>query len=150
ERTLLVSSANLTTSGLDQNIEAGIVVRGGAAARRASEHLWALPGAGVLVRISSEVVDRRGVEPAADGPLNNPVDELRLGAGPSVAERGCEVLEFGHAQAVQIGGALVTAGHSGQCGAGLAHVDRGSGGARCFRRPGRLGRRSSGLAGTDR
>jgi phosphatidylserine/phosphatidylglycerophosphate/cardiolipin synthase-like enzyme len=38
-RALLVSSANLTQSGADMNIEAGLLVRGGAAPQRAAEHL---------------------------------------------------------------------------------------------------------------
>jgi phosphatidylserine/phosphatidylglycerophosphate/cardiolipin synthase-like enzyme len=50
-RTLFVSSANLTSSGIDSNIEAGVLVHGGSAARRTAEHLWGLRGAGLLVRI---------------------------------------------------------------------------------------------------
>lgn len=51
ERTLFVSSANLTTSGIDNNMEAGVLVRGGSAARRAAEHLRALRRDQVLVRL---------------------------------------------------------------------------------------------------
>jgi phosphatidylserine/phosphatidylglycerophosphate/cardiolipin synthase-like enzyme len=51
ERTLLVTSANLTGSGIAANMEAGVVVRGGSAARRAAEHLHALRRDEVLVRI---------------------------------------------------------------------------------------------------
>lgn len=51
ERALLVSSANLTTSGITSNMEAGLVIRGGTAPRRAAEHLRALRRDGILVRI---------------------------------------------------------------------------------------------------
>jgi phosphatidylserine/phosphatidylglycerophosphate/cardiolipin synthase-like enzyme len=51
ERTLLVSSANLTTSGITNNMEAGLVIRGGTAASRAAEHLRALRRDGLLVRM---------------------------------------------------------------------------------------------------
>lgn len=51
QRTLFVSSANLTTSGIGSNIEAGVLVRGGTAARRAAEHLTALRRDGLLVRV---------------------------------------------------------------------------------------------------
>ena len=51
EQTLLVTSANLTTSGIDNNIEAGLLVRGGTAPRRAAEHLRALRRDGLLVRL---------------------------------------------------------------------------------------------------
>lgn len=50
-RELLVSSANLTQSGVDRNIEAGLVVRGGAAPRRAAEHIAALRAMGALERL---------------------------------------------------------------------------------------------------
>lgn len=50
-RTLLVSSANLTQSGADTNIEAGLLVRGGAAPQRAAEHLDRLVADGVLARL---------------------------------------------------------------------------------------------------
>jgi phosphatidylserine/phosphatidylglycerophosphate/cardiolipin synthase-like enzyme len=49
--TLLVSSANLTTSGIGSNIEAGLVIRGGTTPRRAAEHLQALRDDGHLVRL---------------------------------------------------------------------------------------------------
>ncbi|RTL70283.1 MAG: endonuclease [Pseudonocardiaceae bacterium] len=51
-RTLLVSSANLTQSGTVRNIEAGLLVRGGTAPRRATEHLEALVGSGTLARLA--------------------------------------------------------------------------------------------------
>ncbi|WP_017975204.1 DISARM system phospholipase D-like protein DrmC [Actinopolyspora halophila] len=54
---LLVSSANLTQSGVDRNIEAGLLVRGGTAPVRAAEHLVELKTGGVLERLS---VDPRG------------------------------------------------------------------------------------------
>ncbi|GEL18368.1 DISARM system phospholipase D-like protein DrmC [Pseudonocardia asaccharolytica] len=50
-RALLVSSANLTQSGIATNIEAGVLVRGGHAPRRAAEHIGRLIAAGVLVRL---------------------------------------------------------------------------------------------------
>lgn len=51
-RVLLVSSANLTHSGIGKNIEAGLVVRGGSAPERAAEHIERLKTNGVLVRLS--------------------------------------------------------------------------------------------------
>jgi phosphatidylserine/phosphatidylglycerophosphate/cardiolipin synthase-like enzyme len=51
ERLLFVSSANLTAAGIGSNLEAGVLVRGGAAPRRAAEHLWAMRRDGLLVRI---------------------------------------------------------------------------------------------------
>ena len=50
-RILLVSSANLTQSGVDTNIEAGLLVRGGAAPQRAAEHLDRLVADGALARL---------------------------------------------------------------------------------------------------
>jgi len=50
-RALLVSSANLTHSGVSTNIEAGVLVRGGAAPERATEHIARLTASGVLVRL---------------------------------------------------------------------------------------------------
>jgi phosphatidylserine/phosphatidylglycerophosphate/cardiolipin synthase-like enzyme len=50
-RTLLVSSANLTQSGVGKNIEAGLLVRGGAAPKRAAEHIDELKAKGVLTRL---------------------------------------------------------------------------------------------------
>ncbi|MCK9902172.1 DISARM system phospholipase D-like protein DrmC [Frankia sp. Cpl3] len=50
-RALLVSSANLTSTGVEENIEAGLLVRGGAPPRRAAEHLAALRTSGVLTRL---------------------------------------------------------------------------------------------------
>ncbi|WP_460497770.1 DISARM system phospholipase D-like protein DrmC [Glycomyces tarimensis] len=49
--TLLVTSANFTGSGLEHNLEAGVLVKGGAAPQRTAEHLKALVSAGVLERI---------------------------------------------------------------------------------------------------
>jgi phosphatidylserine/phosphatidylglycerophosphate/cardiolipin synthase-like enzyme len=51
ERVLFVSSANLTAAGIGSNIEAGLLVKGGAAPRRAAEHLRAMRRDGLLVRI---------------------------------------------------------------------------------------------------
>lgn len=48
---LLVSSANLTASGIDRNIEAGVLVRGGDAPERVVEHFTELAAAGALVRL---------------------------------------------------------------------------------------------------
>jgi phosphatidylserine/phosphatidylglycerophosphate/cardiolipin synthase-like enzyme len=50
-RTLLVTSANLTASGIGKNIEAGLLVRGGTAPQRASEHIRALQSSGTLARL---------------------------------------------------------------------------------------------------
>ncbi|HZO66588.1 MAG TPA: DISARM system phospholipase D-like protein DrmC [Kribbellaceae bacterium] len=50
-RTLLVSSANLTQSGVGKNIEAGLLVRGGSAPQRAAEHIAELKAKGVLTRL---------------------------------------------------------------------------------------------------
>lgn len=47
-RVLLVSSANLTHAGVTHNIEAGVLIRGGAAPRRAAEHIAELQAKGVL------------------------------------------------------------------------------------------------------
>lgn len=52
QRVLLVSSANLTQSGVAKNIEAGLLVRGGAAPRRATEHLAELRASATLTRLS--------------------------------------------------------------------------------------------------
>lgn len=51
-RTLLVSSANLTASGVDRNIEAGLLIRGGTAPQRAAEHIAELQSRGVLAPLS--------------------------------------------------------------------------------------------------
>lgn len=50
-RELLVSSANLTHSGVHDNIEAGLLVHGGPAPQRAAEHFDALRSAGILERM---------------------------------------------------------------------------------------------------
>lgn len=47
-RALLVSSANLTQSGVSRSIEAGLLVRGGTAPRRVAEHIAELRARGVL------------------------------------------------------------------------------------------------------
>lgn len=51
-RILLVTSANLTQSGTDRNIEAGLLVRGGTAPQRVAEHIDALRVSGELVRLN--------------------------------------------------------------------------------------------------
>ncbi|WP_326950957.1 DISARM system phospholipase D-like protein DrmC [Amycolatopsis sp. NBC_01307] len=50
-RVLLVSSANLTQSGVAKNIEAGLLVRGGHTPRRVAEHIAELKAANVLKRL---------------------------------------------------------------------------------------------------
>ncbi|AXH93555.1 DISARM system phospholipase D-like protein DrmC [Micromonospora aurantiaca] len=50
-RVLLVSSANLTQSGVVNNIEAGLLVQGGTAPQRAAEHIAELKAKGVLTRL---------------------------------------------------------------------------------------------------
>lgn len=50
-RVLLVSSANLTHSGTDRNIQVGLLVRGGTAPVRVAEHLVALRARGTLERL---------------------------------------------------------------------------------------------------
>ena len=47
-RTLLVSSANLTQSGVNRSIEAGLLVRGGVVPLRVAEHVAELQARGVL------------------------------------------------------------------------------------------------------
>ena len=49
-RVLLTTSANFTHSGVDRNIEAGMLVKGGAAPVRTSEHIQELQRTGVLQR----------------------------------------------------------------------------------------------------
>jgi phosphatidylserine/phosphatidylglycerophosphate/cardiolipin synthase-like enzyme len=49
---LFVSSANLTSSGVGTNLEAGLLVRGGTAAIRAVEHICELKAQGVLARLT--------------------------------------------------------------------------------------------------
>jgi phosphatidylserine/phosphatidylglycerophosphate/cardiolipin synthase-like enzyme len=51
-RVLLVTSANLTQSGVGKNIEAGLLVRGGTAPIRAAEHVDALRSHGFLARLN--------------------------------------------------------------------------------------------------
>ena len=51
-RVLLVTSANLTQSGVAKNIEAGILIRGGTAPQRAAEHVDALRSSGNLTRLN--------------------------------------------------------------------------------------------------
>jgi phosphatidylserine/phosphatidylglycerophosphate/cardiolipin synthase-like enzyme len=50
-RILLVTSANLTQSGVAKNIEAGLLIRGGTAPLRAAEHVDALRASGDLARL---------------------------------------------------------------------------------------------------
>jgi hypothetical protein len=49
---LFVTSANLTQSGVGKNIEAGLLVRGGAAPARAAEYVDALRASGDLIRLN--------------------------------------------------------------------------------------------------
>jgi phosphatidylserine/phosphatidylglycerophosphate/cardiolipin synthase-like enzyme len=49
--TLLVTSANFTVSGMERNLEAGLLVKGGQAPKRTAEHLAALVRSGHLERI---------------------------------------------------------------------------------------------------
>jgi phosphatidylserine/phosphatidylglycerophosphate/cardiolipin synthase-like enzyme len=51
-RVLLITSANLTQSGVTKNIEAGLLIRGGTVPVRAAEHIDALRSAGILTRLS--------------------------------------------------------------------------------------------------
>jgi phosphatidylserine/phosphatidylglycerophosphate/cardiolipin synthase-like enzyme len=50
-RTLLITSANLTQSGVAKNIEAGLLIRGGPVPRRAAEHVHALQASSDLTRL---------------------------------------------------------------------------------------------------
>lgn len=52
-RVLFLGSANLTESAVRRNIEAGVLVRGGEAPRRAAEHMVELQRAGVLRPLGS-------------------------------------------------------------------------------------------------
>ncbi|GAA0406528.1 hypothetical protein GCM10009541_57060 [Micromonospora gifhornensis] len=52
-RALLLSSANLTQSGVNRNIEAGLLIRGGSAPQRAAEHIAELQTRGVLTRLGT-------------------------------------------------------------------------------------------------
>jgi len=49
---LLITSANLTQSGVSNNIEAGLLIRGGTAPVRAAEHVDALRASGDLIRLT--------------------------------------------------------------------------------------------------
>lgn len=49
---LLVTSANLTQSGVAKNIEAGLLIRGGTAPVRVAEHVDALRSSGTLTRLN--------------------------------------------------------------------------------------------------
>jgi phosphatidylserine/phosphatidylglycerophosphate/cardiolipin synthase-like enzyme len=51
-RVLLITSANLTQSGVSQNIEAGLLICGGTAPQRAAEHVDALRASGDLIRLT--------------------------------------------------------------------------------------------------
>lgn len=50
---LLISSANLTQSGVAKNIEAGLLVHGGTAPQRTAEHIAALKASGALRPLDS-------------------------------------------------------------------------------------------------
>jgi phosphatidylserine/phosphatidylglycerophosphate/cardiolipin synthase-like enzyme len=50
--TLLITSANLTQSGVSKNIEADLLIRGGSAPQRAAEHVDALRASGSLARLN--------------------------------------------------------------------------------------------------
>ncbi|WP_030902897.1 DISARM system phospholipase D-like protein DrmC [Streptomyces sp. NRRL F-5126] len=50
-RSLLITSANFTQAGVDRNIEAGTLVKGGTAPARATEHVRELQRTGVLQRL---------------------------------------------------------------------------------------------------
>jgi phosphatidylserine/phosphatidylglycerophosphate/cardiolipin synthase-like enzyme len=49
---LLITSANLTQSGVGKNIEAGLLIRGGTVPQRAAEHVEALRASGDLTRLN--------------------------------------------------------------------------------------------------
>lgn len=49
QQVLFVSSANLTHAEVAKNLEAGLLVRGGTAPKRAAEHIAELKATGVLV-----------------------------------------------------------------------------------------------------
>ncbi|MEU8524552.1 DISARM system phospholipase D-like protein DrmC [Streptomyces sp. NPDC048629] len=49
-RSLFTTSANFTHSGADRNIEAGVLIKGGAAPARAAEHIKELQRTGILQR----------------------------------------------------------------------------------------------------
>lgn len=51
-RLLLITTGNLTHSGVSTNIEAGVLVRGGTAPIRAAEHIDALCASGHLIRLN--------------------------------------------------------------------------------------------------
>lgn len=51
-RTVLVSSVNLTESGVDRNIEAGVLITGGDTAARFVDHFHRLFAAGILQRLT--------------------------------------------------------------------------------------------------
>ncbi|SCL28651.1 PLD-like domain-containing protein [Micromonospora pallida] len=57
-RVLLLSSANLTQSGVNRNIEAGLLVRGGTAPARAAEHIAELQSRGLLVPLRTSARGR--------------------------------------------------------------------------------------------
>ncbi|MGH3916784.1 MAG: phospholipase D-like domain-containing protein [Pseudonocardiaceae bacterium] len=50
---LFVSSANLTSAGVNTNLEAGLLVRGGTAPMRAAEHICQLQARGVSARLTT-------------------------------------------------------------------------------------------------
>ena len=51
EHAALVTSANLTGAALDENMELGLLVRGGAVPRRLSRHFMTLIDEGVLTLV---------------------------------------------------------------------------------------------------
>jgi phosphatidylserine/phosphatidylglycerophosphate/cardiolipin synthase-like enzyme len=52
EYSALVTSANLTGAALDENMELGLLVKGGAVPRRLSRHFMSLIDEGVLARVA--------------------------------------------------------------------------------------------------
>jgi cardiolipin synthase len=53
EQVAFVTSANLTGSAIEANMELGLLVRGGAVPRRLARHFRALMGAGHLEEVSA-------------------------------------------------------------------------------------------------
>ena len=51
-RAALVTSANLTGSAMDKNMELGVVIRGGAVPRRLADHFQALAANGTIVEVN--------------------------------------------------------------------------------------------------
>jgi phosphatidylserine/phosphatidylglycerophosphate/cardiolipin synthase-like enzyme len=59
-RLAFVTSANLTGSGITQNLECGLLVRGGRVPGRLADHVATLVTAGVFQSLTATVVDRPG------------------------------------------------------------------------------------------